>query len=203
MADNVREYMKNKAMDEINCYAGGIICDCMEKIGLKYYNFVSHFIEVRGKGAETQQRKWKMRKSLLFITRCVGSESAQVLRERIDKNLVDLNTSVDDIKELFTFVSDCASTIPSVLGASVSSSRVAYSERWVGCFSDKLHTSITFAFEHVRSKHIFRFGQTEAANNIFETKEFNKRLSAVKHLQPEVASRFGSVHDMLKRFFVD
>lgn len=60
----------------------------------------------------------------------------------IDKKLVDLNGSVDELEESFTFVTDCASAMPAVPGASVSPHRVPYSKCCVGCFSHQLNTAI-------------------------------------------------------------
>lgn len=89
MAVNVRSEMK-KTMQEIINFGGGLSCNDVkaEETGRRYYDFVSHFIEVRCQDQAFKECKWKMRTRLLFGTRCIGSETAQALREMIDKKLL-------------------------------------------------------------------------------------------------------------------
>lgn len=79
--------MRNKTVQDIINFGGGISCDGVkvEQTARKYYNFVSHIIERRCPFQEFKYRKWKIRTRLLIITRCIGSETAQDLREVIDK----------------------------------------------------------------------------------------------------------------------
>ena len=97
----------------------------------------------------TNKWTWRFCTRLLFITRCVGPESAQAISELLDKNLNQFNSSIEKLKSSFTFVTDCAATMPAVFGASVSPNRVPYSERWVGCMPHQLNTVMKHAFEKV------------------------------------------------------
>lgn len=76
----------------------------------------------------------------------MGSETADTLRELIFSNLATFDTSIDALKHHFTFVTDCAATMPAVFGASVSPSRILLSELWVGYVPQQLNTAMKYRY---------------------------------------------------------
>lgn len=102
--------------------------------GPKYYNFVLHFLNigteylqvsqkysvgVDKKQVISSQRQWNISARLLFIALYSGSETVQVFADLIDKNLGSLVLNIEKLKPPFTFVTDCAATVPAFLSASL------------------------------------------------------------------------------------
>lgn len=73
---------------------------------------------------------WEFITKRLFITPYNGSESAGCSRSTLKKRLQEVTGLIlSSFENRFTFVTDCAGTMPRVFGASVSLTKVPLSER--------------------------------------------------------------------------
>lgn len=186
---------------------GGVTCDGVkvEVSGKKYYDFVLNFVEVsRRPVCKGGGKVARLRSKLLFITPHSGPETAQDIRGTLE-NRIKATTGfhLTDFEQTFTFVTDCAATMPCVFGASVSSSRVPYSHRWIGCISHQLNTSMKNAMNNsqISSGEIgVDFERVKKIVTLFKKSAMNVMMPDGCALIQEVETRFGTVHDVSRRF---
>lgn len=206
LASEYRAIFKEK-LPEVLRVGGGISCDGVkvELTGKKYYDFVLNYIEVhrrpvsRGGGLS-----WKLQTRLLFITPHVGAETAEEIRKTLDECLVaSTGKPLEAYEKNFTFVTDCAATMPCVFGASVSPARVPYCERWVGCISHQLNTAMKNAMKHEGIATSIIGQDLERVKKIvtlFKKASLNAEMPEGHALIQEVETRFGTLHDVVSRF---
>lgn len=86
MASSFRQQIREELIPKMIKVGGGISCDGfkVEEAGKKYYDFVVHFIELGRVDPATKRRTLLIKKKVLFVARCNGSETADALRNRID-----------------------------------------------------------------------------------------------------------------------
>lgn len=203
MASLLRHKIREELMPLMIKAGGGISCDGVkvEETGKKYYDFVVHFIEIGRTDPATRKKTWAIKKKVLFVARCNGSETADALRNLIDESLGQFSTSVDILKGSFTFVTDCAATMAAIFGASVSPNRVPFSELWIGCISHQLNTAMKHAVENCNDPGFKADLEClKKLVTVFKKSGLNEKLPSGKALMQEVPTRFGTTFDMVKRF---
>lgn len=203
MASNCRNDLKTTEIPQAFMIGGGISSDGVkvEETGRKYYDFILHYIHIDGRQGTSKTRTWKIIRRLLFIARSTGSESAHALRDLMDSQLKQFDTSIENLNKEFTFVTDCAATMPTVFGASVSPNRVSYSELWIACIAHQFNTAMKNAYEDENCSFI----QSDMENlkvliRIFTKSGLNEKSPSGKSLKKEVPTRFGTTFYTVERF---
>lgn len=102
-----------------------------EETGKKCYYFVLNFIELGFVDSATRRRMWLMKKKVLFVARCNGSETADELQNLIHDSMNPFNTIVKILKSSFAFLTDCAAKRTEVFGDFVLPNRVPFSELYI------------------------------------------------------------------------
>lgn len=109
--------------------------------GRKFFDFISHYFEFVNPHPVSSDVDIVMKSKLLFLMEHICAEDACSLRNSFNewlKNLYDVDFA--DILHDFTFVTDCASTLPCIAKASSSSSKVPFNERWQGYICHQIST---------------------------------------------------------------
>lgn len=79
----------------------------------------------------------------MFLMKQKGIESGVALRYFFYAWMHDLyEIGFKDYIKIFTFVNDCASTMPCIAGASYSSNKIAFFECWFGCSAQQLNKEV-------------------------------------------------------------
>ena len=139
----------------------------------------------------------------VFLIQHEGPESASYLRKAFDNVLKDqYEISLDQLTENFTFVTDCAATMPKIVGASSSSSRIPFSEKCLGCVSHMLNTAMKHAINEEKSDSIvYRdLNTVKTIVRIFKQGNWNDALPHGCKLVQEVETRFGTHFQVVERF---
>lgn len=100
--------------------------------------------------------------------------NADIIRENIESNFQ--RTAGARLKEFetnFTFVSDCVATIHKVFGVSVSTHKIPYSERWVGCISHQFNTVVKHAMGNFRNQ---KFRKNNRLSKKYRHQDLNEKL---------------------------
>lgn len=98
------------------------------------YDVVLYYSEITLSTYVTENVNIKMRSRVFILEKHDGPESVVTLRALFNSWLLrDYGFGLDDILHMFKFVADHASAKPCNLGASSSSSRVPFCEKWYGC----------------------------------------------------------------------
>lgn len=179
----------------------GISCDGVkiEETSKMYYKFVVGFIYIGSVDHFKRKRSWKIKKKVIFVSRCAGSESAEAMQKRIDNSLEIFNTSEEKLIHSFTFVMDCSATMGAIFGAFVLSHRVPFSVRWIGCTSYQLNTTMKRAIDNF-NENLFKKYLECLKKVVTYLKEagFNEMLPSGKALQQKVPTRFVTTFDIVK-----
>lgn len=72
----------------------------------------------------------------------------------MDKKLMDCRCNIDTFRKRFTFVTDCAATIPAVFWASVSPNKVPFSETWISGIDHQRNTAMKKGYDEVSEQSI-------------------------------------------------
>lgn len=141
----------NKELTSIIESGGGDSCDGVkvECNGQNYYDLFINYLKIERKSlVDGGGIHWKICTRLMFTSAHVGSESAECLRETIEKNLLDTTGfKLNSFEKNFTFVTDCAPVMAKTFGASVSPKKIPILERWVGCITQQLNTVMKSVIE--------------------------------------------------------
>lgn len=186
---------------------GAVTCDGvkLESNGKKYYNFNVSYLEVqRRKGPPSSGYEWKIRSRLVFLANHKGSESADCIRETIEKNLKSTTGfELSAFENNFTHVTDCAPVMARVFKASVSPNQIPYSARWVGCISHQLDTVMknVITAEPIISSEISKnLNLVKSIVSTVKHADFNQEMPDGYSLLQESPTRFGTTFDVVKRF---
>lgn len=100
---------------------------------LKHYDLVIHFFSVSQSNVLSGTKTVRMISRVLLLEEQTCAESANALHDLLDSALTTrFEICFDTLMEQFTFVADCASTMPCIVGSSSSSRKVSFSEAWMG-----------------------------------------------------------------------
>lgn len=130
-------------MQDVLKAGGGVTSDGLKQdiAGEKFYDFTAHFYRVGKPDVLRRRREVERITKVIFLKQHHGPESASALRDTFDQALLEkCGVELDTFMEYFTFVTDCAATMPCIVRASASSHRVRFTERWMGCISHQLNT---------------------------------------------------------------
>jgi len=103
----------------------------------------------------------------------------------------------------YTLVTDCASTMPCIVGASSSSSKVPFTEKWLGCITHQLNTVMkpSMSDEERRNTRISKdLGAVKTIVRVFKHGSWNSLLPDGFALIQEVETRFGTTFSVVERF---
>jgi len=185
---------------------GGITCDGLKQktTGVKYYDFVAHYLEFGPVNLLNGQRQVSMVCKVLLLENHVGAESASALRDMLEASLSrQCGLEFDKLMEQFTLVTDCDATLPCIVGAYASSARVPFNERWAGCISHQLNTVMKHAMDEEDREKSAISDDLRAVKTIFRVFKhgsWNSLLPRGLHLIQEVETRFGTTHTVVNRF---
>lgn len=109
--------------------------------GRKFYDLVLHYFHFSAPHPLTGVVEISMNSRVMFLQEHQGPENASSIRSSFDLWLSDLyDTDFKTALSSFTFVTDCASTMPCIAGSS--SRKVPFCERWIGCIAHQLNTAM-------------------------------------------------------------
>lgn len=103
----------------------------------------------------------------------------------------------------FTFVTDCAATMSRIAGASVSSTRVPYTENWVGFIAHQLNTGMKHVMsseENVKRPIHDDPVRVKTIVRVFKHGNWNQFLPDGYALLQEVETRFGTTNTAVQQF---
>lgn len=206
LAEQYRNDFKSD-LKQIVEFGGGVSCDGVkiEQTSKKYYDFVLNYVQVQKRSlTEGGGKRAVLKSRLLFIVNHTGPETAVEIRNTIDRNLIQTTgMPLSQFEKQFTFVTDCAATMPCVFGASVSEAKVRYCERWIGCICHQLNTAMKKAMcdKHISDGEIGKdYERVRKIVKLFKKASLNVEMPDGSALIQQVETRFGTVHDVAARF---
>jgi len=139
-----------------------------------------------------------------------GAETASAIHNVLDAALGrHFGLTFDTLMEKFTFVADCASTMPCVVWASSNSRKVSFSHKWMGCILHQLNTwmkkglsSKRIALDGPFSVVLSNLNAVKTFLRIFRQGNWNYMLDKGKGLLQEVETRFGTTHTVVEPFLL-
>lgn len=115
--------------------------------------------------------------------------------------------SFDGLMKTFTLVTDCATTLPCLIGASASSKKKPFGHNWMGCISHQLNTAMKHSLD---AKVLLQTSSLEpivralddmkVIIRIFKKSNLNQEMGDSNRLIQEVDTRFGTTFDVVQRF---
>lgn len=139
----------------------------------------------------------------LLLHRIVCIKSGAAIRQALSERMMaDFGVSFQSLMEKFTFVFDCGSNMPVIVGASVSESLRPCNDRWVGCISHQINTCVKQVMENIKRNGLL-FAITWSALKslrVFKHISCNDEMCEGKALIQQVEKRFGTTNDVVKRF---
>lgn len=191
------------ALRSVMSAGGGVLRDKLKQIVnlKKYYDFTVYYINVESNGATLQSLT-------LLLFNQDDSETFKSFRTPLERrNRETFVVSFESFMENFTFVTDHVPNMPCIAGASVSSSLVPVSERWMGCFCHLPNTTMKHVMVSLsRSDHDTASairGDLKAIKDIVGTvkhKNLNSALPQGYAFLQEVETRFGTTINVVERF---
>ncbi|KAI0563666.1 zinc finger BED domain containing protein [Gracilaria domingensis] len=206
IAKERRERYRVEEPKEVIGLGGGVTSDGLKNDvnGTKYYDFTAHYFKLGSPHVLTKDRPFELVSKMIFLIEHKGGESAQQLRSAFDHALITrIGVELDEFMKNFTFVTDCASNMPCVVGASSSSQRVPFNEKWMGCISYQLNTAMKHAVnaETTRNSVIANdLSSVKTIVRIFKQGNWNLSLPDGYALIQEVETRFGTTFAVVERF---
>lgn len=186
---------------------GSVSCDGvkLESNGNKYFDFVINYLKCERQSIkEGGGFKWKICTRLIFLAQHTGSESAENIRATIQRDLLKTTGfNLSDFEKNFTFVTDCAAVMAKTFGASVSPRRIPFNERWIGCISHQINTTMKNVMESgpINSSEILKnFLLVKSIVATCKQSNINSQLPEGFRLIQDVSTRFGSSYDVVCRF---
>ena len=200
---------------------GAMSCDGLKQkhSGAKVYDLTLHFFQERrlnsseGKHLLLSERQKKKELELVCRTLFVSplppssGESAMSIRALLSEMCMKYTSIPFSIfQQNFTFVTDCAATMPNIVGSSVSPNVAPLDHAWVGCIPHQMNTVMKTVFS--KSKLISSGMQNVWENleamrgivRVFKQGGWNAELPDGKALISEIETRFGLIHSMCTRF---
>lgn len=206
IAKKQRLKFRDSDIAKVQNFGGGVSCDGLKQksTGTKFYDFVVHYIKVGKPSMLTGRRPAWMVSRILLLKEHIFAETAINIRELLRSGLQnEYGVEFDQFMSRFTFVTDCASTMPCIVGASSSSSRVPFTEKWLGCISHQLNTvmkNVMADDERKAGVVSTNLSSLKTIVRIFKQGNWNKDLPPGYALIQEIETRFGTTHDVAARF---
>jgi len=173
---------------------------------VKYDDLVLHYFSVGKAHILTGEREVRMECRVVLLEEQKGRETAVSLRNMLSDALMRrYGVEFEDLMQHLTFVTDCASTMPCIVGASSSSSKVPFSEKWVGCISHQINTCMKNCLQSKILTGELSVIQTDlnavkTIVRIFKQGNWNALLPDGYALLQEVETRFSTMHTVVERF---
>ncbi|KAI0558044.1 Zinc finger BED domain containing protein [Gracilaria domingensis] len=206
IAQSARYNYRTNIVKNVLELGGGVTSDGLKNDvnGTKFYDFTAHYFEIGAPHLLTRAREFSLVSRNIFLIEHKGVESASALRSAFDHALLTrIGCELDEFMKNFTFVTDCASTMPCIVGASASSQRVPYTEKWMGCISHQLNTVMKHAMEkEMASNSVIAADllNVKTVVRIFKQGNWNQALPDGFALVQEIETRFGTVFGVVERF---
>lgn len=210
LADKARKQFVREELSAMQALGGGACTDGLKnkKTGRKFYDFtVCYFTIVKGTVQDSRDRV-VMQSRILVLEEHFGAEDHERIKSTLSKALLD-GYGIDLVQFLkqFTLVTDRASTLPCVAGASASNNKVAFGEKWSPCNCHHLDTVMKKTLESAAQSEcpFLRRIAMDLSNakilvRIFKQGELQKALDDGFKLLQEVDTRFSTTHTLASRF---
>lgn len=204
-AAQTRAALATSLIPKVMRLGGGVSCDGLKQplTGKKFYDFVLHYVEVN-RHMLTGGLDVSLQSRVLLLVEHNDSESAELIKKNLDRALtVRFGIGLSQFMEKFTLVTDWAATLPNIVGASASSSRVPFGWRWLGCIVHKLNTTLKTVVESERaagSRVHQDLESVKALVRIFKAGGWNNGLPDGCALYQECETRFGTTFEVVQRF---
>lgn len=205
-ACELRTSFRENHLERVMELGGGATSDGLkEKMsGRKFYDMVLHYFDFGKPHPLTGEVSIEMKSRVMFLMEHTEAETAVALRASFDTWLQEHHgVTLDEILQSFTFVTDCASTMPCIAGASSSSRRVPFTERWVGCIAHQLNTAMkkTIATEDDSNSIVSKdLKSLKTIVRIFKQSGMNNDMPNGMRMQQEVETRFATTFAVVKSF---
>ncbi|KAI0567133.1 hypothetical protein FGB62_4g472 [Gracilaria domingensis] len=206
IAKEHREKYLVSESENVLALGGGVTSDGLKNDvnGNKYYDFTVHYYKLGSAHLITRAREFQLVSRNIFLIEHKGAASSEALRSAFDHALLTrVGVELDDFVRNFTFVTDCASTMPCIVGASSSSQRVPFSEKLMGCISHQLSTAMKHAMEEQITKKTIiatNLDSVKTIVRIFKQGNWNLLLPSGSALIKEIETIFGTTFNVVQRF---
>jgi hypothetical protein len=211
MAAAEQKYDREISIPAAMAVGGGMSSDGLKKkrTGIKYYDLTLQYLHIGGTTYFGKDREVSMRTRMLFLAEHNRSrgESATAIRRTLDDALL-MRFSIDltELQKSLCFVTDWATTMPNIVGASTSRTRGPLTLSWSGCSAHQLSTVLSAAFDETKlvEAEVQELKEDLCAMRtvirIFKQSDLNSLLPDGEALFPEVETRFHHLHDVAERF---
>lgn len=201
------EYPSLKESFGASCTTDGLKC---KYTGRKFYDLCMIYLEEVSRGP--MQRSGLMMKSriLLMEEHCGSEDGSNICRTLTDALKMKYGIDFQLLSEKCCFVTDRASNMPTVVGASVSRGLVPYAEKWSWCCSHYINTIMknTLAKKPAGTAAQIKTLETIQSDlksaktivRIFKQGNWNAELPAGTNLLQEVETRFATSYTLCERF---
>lgn len=199
---------------------GGVTTDGLKekKSGRKFYDISILYFSIIPPRTIGQRPSLTMRSRILLLEEHFGAEDAVSIKQTLSGALKQKypGLSIDKLSERFSFVTDRASTMPCVVGASASNNVHAFGDRWVWCEPHYLNTLMKTVMEGTdwgakgpfpqrqhdacMARIMSDLKNAKALVRVFKQGGWNAQLPANTNLIQEVTTRFATTHAVSERF---
>lgn len=206
LANAQKADFKDRHLDKILSVGGGITCDGLKQkaTGKKYYDFVVHYFDTPDVELLTGETKVSLCSRVLLLEEMVGSETPDAICSLLDCGLnARYEAGLEAFANRLTFVTDHASAISCVFGASSSSARVHLGHKWMGCISHKLNTimkKVIAEEERIQFRISNDLKYVKLIVRVFKHSSWKNTLPSEFRLVQEVEIRLGTTRSVVERF---
>jgi len=203
---SVRESIQRMASTRREMFRKNTLGQATTAGGVASSDLVLHYFSVGKAHILTGEREVRMECRVVLLEEHKGRETAVSLRNMLSDALMRrYGVEFEDLMQHLTFVTDCASTMPCIVGASSSSSKVSFSEKWVGCISHQINTCMKNCQQSKILTGELSVIQTDlnavkTIVRIFKQGNWNALLPDGYALLQEVETRFSTMHTVVERF---
>ena len=172
----------------------------------QFYDLTIHYIECLTTSAFDATPKFVMRCRTLLLREKKGEGSGEQLRSLLGNGLMEYyGCDIDSLTQGFTMVTDNASVMARVAGASISARIAPLSMKWVGCIFHQINTALkscisALATDEDLQKIFDDLQSVKKIVRIFKQSNWNALLPEGYKLIQEVETRFGTTFQVVQRF---
>lgn len=192
------------------CFGGAVTTDGLKHkpTGSKFYDLSMMYFEVIGEGTIQGPRLQLISRVLLLEEHTSHQETADAISATLADGLREkYDIELSDLLQKFTMVTDRASTLPCVAGASSSSAKCPYGEKWSPCMPHYLNTIMKYSIEMCKSSEVVSLNRisqdlsrAKEIVRVFKAGDWQKELGNGKKLIQEVETRFATTYSVVERF---
>lgn len=210
LANSARTAFKNENLENAQMFGGALTTDGLKHkpTGKKFYDLSMMYFEILGEGSIQGACLKLVSRVLLLEEHTAHTESAEAISVTLSSALRKrYNVELSKMLSNFTLVTDRASTLPVVAGASSSAAKCAYQEKWLFCMPHYLNTVMKRSIDACKTtaddnmKRIAAdLSRAKEIVRVFKAGDWQKELGDGNKLIQEVTTRFSTTFYVVERF---